>query len=91
MFNFFKKMDELPVVRLLQLSAAILFVAGVFYLIDDAHQMFRNVYEINDGVIMSIVMIIQGAVLKSLYQPMLLLGLAEIIRIKKNNEKVVTK
>lgn len=83
--KFFKNMDELPVVRLLQLSATFLFLAALFHLITDGYELVERGY-IHESLVINLAMIIQAAILKSLYQPVFLLGLAEIIRMKEKQE-----
>ena len=80
--KFFEKMDGLPVVRLLQVSAIIIFAAEIVHLIETWHRTFGYINGINITSFFEALMATVMVLSKFLFEPMALLALAKIIQIK---------
>lgn len=82
--KFFDKMDHLPIVRALQIAAALIFVLGVTTMIMTIIFQYSAVIESSKtGEIWFLFLGMINAILGSLFSPLVLLALAEIIKQRK--------
>lgn len=82
MTKFFQILDLLPIHRLLQISGVVLLVFGLFNLVPALAHAFTSptIYSFH----MLYVFLLAGTnVTRALFEPLVLLGLAEIIKLKK--------
>lgn len=84
--KFFEKMDGLPVVRLLQVSAMIILAADIARLIETWHRTFGYINGMNITSFFESLMVAVMLISKFLFEPMVLLALAKIIQIKEKQE-----
>lgn len=82
MKKFFEKMDVLPIVRLLQLLAVLIFAFSVLNLGISANRYFEPNYA-GMGRVIGGIYIVLGQLGLALFQPAILLALAEIIKLMK--------
>ena len=86
--KFFERMDGLPIVKLLQLSAVIIFLADTIHLLTAGQKVFIHSLDINIYSIFDFLMTVLMVLSRTLYQPMILLGIAKIIQIKEKQKLV---
>jgi hypothetical protein len=80
--KFFEKMDALPVIRLLQVAAVITLISGLLQLTEAWLPTFNKTFGPNLGSIANSIKISGMMLGRIIFEPMILLGLAELIRRK---------
>lgn len=78
--KFFEKIDKLPIVKILQVSAAILFIVGIIGALMVIPSQFSKVSNVSEAIITLFIFI--RAIVQSAYAPLILLALAQIIKRK---------
>jgi len=78
--KFFEKIDKLPIVKILQVSAAALFIVGIMGALMAIPFQLSKVSNASETFI--ILSLFIKATVQSAYSPLILLALAEIIKRK---------
>lgn len=82
---FFQKIDALPLVRLLQGAAVILLAFGLFQIVQVWYQPLRTSFDPTTETFTSALVLTGMMAGRLLFEPMILLALAEIIRQRQSS------